>query len=849
MFRTALRNVLAHKARLLMTVLAVMLGVAFVSGTLVFSDTVGNAFKNKSAKSFDHVSVAIQPDHSRPSDSSGSAQDAKKKPVLTDALLKKVQDLPGAASVIGDVSGFTALADKNGKLVGQDWGTTGANHFPGPDGKDVRYDFTEGSAPKRAGEIALDSRTAERTGYKVGESARLSTDGRVTQQTISGIFDTSNGSVVAGGSLVLFDNATAAKALGKTEYDEIDVKAAAGTSQQALRSAVEKILPKDTVAVTGDSLAADQDAMITQQTSTMSQVLLYFAGISLFVGIFIIANTFTMLVAQRTKELALLRAIGASRRQVTRSVLIEALLVGLIAAVAGFVLGIGIAIGLRSAINGLGGSLPDGPLVIAPMTGFVALIIGVVVTMLAAWLPGRRAAKIPPVAAMNSVHASPTVRGLVVRNTIGSVVAALGAGSLFMGVATGGSDGMPFMALGAALILIGAIVLTPLLSRPFIAAVTPLLKPFGVTGKLARQNSLRNPRRTASTASALMIGLTLITSMTVVALSMQNAINKMATASLKADYTVSMANYQPLSPAVHKKLAALPEVAASSPMRTAYGEIGGVFSSVNGVDGKRVGDLLSLDFTSGSLDGLTGNTTVVDTTTAEKEGLKRGDTASVKFDDGKSVRLKIIGIYEPNEMINGLFTPTAVVDPHLEKITDQQVLVKMKGGTSDRAEASIVKALGDNPAIKIQDKQAISDEVGGAINLMLNMLYGLLGMAVLIAVLGVVNTLAMSVFERKHEIGMLRAIGLDRSKVKQMVRLESVVISLFGAVLGVGLGIFLGWAAGSGIADSVKTYSMQIPAGRIAVFMVAAALVGVLAAMWPARSAARLNPLAAIKAE
>ncbi|MGX1883252.1 ABC transporter permease [Streptomyces sp. NPDC055287] len=848
MFRTALRNVLAHKARLLMTVLAVMLGVAFVSGTLVFSDTIGNAYKNKSAKSFDHVSVAVQPDHSADS-SGGDGQNAKQQPRLTDALLKKMRELPGASSVIGDMSGFTALADKNGKLVGQNWGTIGANHFPGADGKDSRYTFTDGTAPRKSGEIALDSRTAERTGYKVGDTARLSTDGPVSRQTVSGIFDTSNGNVVAGGSLVLFDNHSARKMLGKTEYDEIDIKAAAGTSQADLKSAAKKVLPENTTAVTGDTLADEQDRMIAEQTSALSQTLLYFAAISLFVGIFIIANTFTMLVAQRTKELALMRAIGASRRQVTRSVLTEAFLVGLIAAVTGFAVGIGVAVGLRSLINSIGASLPDGPLVVAPTTILVALVIGVVVTMLAAWLPGRRAAKIPPVAAMNSVHATPTVRGLVVRNTIGSVIAALGIGALFMGVSTGGTDGMPFMALGAGLILIGVIVLTPLLSRPVIAAATPLLKPFGVTGKLARQNSLRNPRRTASTAAALMIGLTLITAMTVIATSMQSAINKMAADSLKSDYTVSMANYQPLSPEVNKKLAALPDVEASSPLRVAYGEVDGTFTRIAGVDEKHIGRLLNLDFTSGSLDALTAGTTIVDHDTADREGLTAGDTTTVKFDDGKSARLKVAGVYRENDMLNGLFTPTAVVDPHLEKTADEQVLLKMKDGPSDRAEDSIVKALGENPAIKIQDKQSISDEVGGAINLILNMLYGLLAMAVLIAVLGVINTLAMSVFERRHEIGMLRAIGLDRSKVKQMVRLESVVISLFGAVLGIGLGIFLGWAAGSGISDSVKTYTMQIPFGRIAVFLALAALVGVLAAMWPARSAARLNPLAAIKAE
>lgn len=842
MFRTALRNVLAHKARLLMTVLAVMLGVAFVSGTLVFTDTFGNAYKNKSAKSFDHVSVAVQPEGGSSFYSSPDDGEAKKPPRLTDALLKKTRNLPGAESAIGGVMGFTALADKDGKLVGGEWGTNGANYYPGKDGKDPRYDFTEGAAPKSAGDLALDSRTAQRTGYKVGDTVRYSTDGPVKKAKISGVFDTEDGSVLAGGSLVVFDNDTALKVLGKTEYDEIDVKAAAGTSETALKSSVEKILPKETDALTGAQLSDDQEAMIEEQTKSMSQVLLIFAGIALFVGIFIIANTFTMLVAQRTKELALMRAVGASRRQVSRSVLIEAFLVGLVAAVTGFALGIGVAMGLETLMNSAGASLPDGPLVIAPTTIVVALIIGVVVTMLAAWLPGRRAAKIPPVAAMNSVHASPTMRGLVVRNTIGSIIVALGVVMLFM-------DDNYVMAGGAATIMVGVIVLTPLLSRPFIAASAPLLKPFGVTGKLSRLNAVRNPRRTASTAAALMIGLTLITAMTVVATSMSSAINKMAAGSLKADYTVSMANFQPLAPEVREKLDKLPEVEASSPLRTAYGELDGSYSKISGVDEKAFGELASLDFTSGSLAALKGDSTLVDKKTADEKNLKPGDTVPVKFDDDKTDQLKIAGVYEPNEMIDGLFTPLAVVDPHLSKITDEQVLVKMAGGTSDKAEDTIVKALGDNPAIKIQDKDAISNEIAGAINLMLNMLYGLLAMAILIAVLGVINTLAMSVFERKHEIGMMRAIGLDRAKVKQMVRLEAVIISLFGAVLGIGLGLFMGWAAGGSISETVQTYSMEIPVGRIAIFLCIAALVGVLAAMWPARSAARLNPLTAIKSE
>ncbi|HCA87952.1 MAG TPA: ABC transporter [Streptomyces sp.] len=849
MLRTALRNVLAHKARLLMTVLAVMLGVAFVSGTLVFTDTIGEAFKKSSAQSFAHVSVSILPAASAGPGPGGPGQDAEQPPELTDALLAKVGGLPGAESATGAVSGFAAMAGKDGKLVGQGWSTLGGNFAPGTGGADPRYSFTDGRAPRSAGEVALDSHTAERTGYRTGDIVRLSVDGPVREPEVSGVFGTADGNVAAGGTLVLFDNETARELLGKAgQYDEITVKAAAGTSQDELRAAVEKLLPKGTEAVTGDVLSDEQADMITSRTESMSTVLLYFAGISLFVGVFIIANTFTMLVAQRTRELALLRAIGASRRQVTRSVLIEAFLVGVVASVFGFGAGIGIAVGLRTLIESTGATIPDGPLLIEATTPLTALAIGVLVTMLAAWLPGRRAAKVPPVAAMNSVHAAPTVRGLVVRNSIGAAITALGTTLLLYG-AGGGEN--TFMAGGAAVMMVGVIVLTPLLSRPVIAAAAPLLNRFGVAGKLARQNSVRNPRRTASTASALMIGLTLITGLTVVATSMQSAIDKMAVDLLKADYTVSMANFTGLSPEVREKLDTVPGVAATSPMRAAYGEIDGEYAGITGVDPDSVGQLLRLDFSSGSFAGLGGGGggAVVDQEVADAHGLATGDTFSYTFENGRSEKLTVTGVYQGNEMVRGLFVPTAVVDRHLAEITDFQVMVKMTEGDSDRAEQSLVTALGENPAVKIQDKQATSDEIGQAINLLLNMLYGLLAMAVLIAVLGVVNTLAMSVFERKHEIGMLRAIGLDRSRVKRMVRLESVVISLFGAVLGIGLGIFMAWAAGTAIGDTVATYEMEIPYDRIGLFLALAALVGVLAAMWPARRAAKLNALEAIKAE
>lgn len=857
MFRTALRNVLAHKSRLLMTVLAVTLGVAFVSGTLVYTDTFGEAFKKSSAKSFTNVSVAIRPDESASDHSPFSrGQTAKQDPKLTDALLKRAEDLPGAESVTGVLSGSVSLADKHGKPVSQTWGTTGGNYYSATTkDADTRYHFTDGRAPKTSAEIALDSKTAERTGYKIGNIASVSTNGPVMKQKITGIFDTDDGKVAAGGTLVLFDNATAHKVLGTAgEYNEITVKAAPGTSDAALESKIEKILPQGTEAVTGKTLADEQAAQITAETDDMSRVLLCFAGIALFVGVFLIANTFTMLVAQRSKEVALLRAIGASRRQVTRSVLTEAAIIGLVASASGFLLGIAIAAGMRAAMGST--SMPDGPLIIAPSTGIYALLVGVGVTVLAAWLPGRRSATIPPVAAMNSVHATPTTRSLLLRNSIGSLAVAGGAAGVLFTTGMKLGDALYPLGLSTALLVVGVFMLTPLLARPVIAAAAPLLDRFGVAGKLARRNALRNPRRTAATAAALMIGLALVTSMTVVATSVQGASDDRSVAALKSDYVISMANGDSLSPDVRKRLDTLPEVTASSPQRLTGASVGdaGTPTLISGVDMKSIGELLNVHLKSGSTKNLSASDALVDSQTADKAGLKAGDTFAVKFYDGKAERLTVAGVYEGNagnKMLidNGIRVSTTVVDRHLAPVADHLVLVKVKGGPSSKAQDTIVKALGKNPAIEVLDKKAISDKYSLEVNLLLNVLYGLLAMALLIAVLGVVNTLAMSVFERRHEIGMLRATGLTRAKTKQMVRLESLVISLFGAVLGIGLGICLAWAIGTSITNSLPTYTMTIPYPRIALFLLMAGAIGMVAAAWPARHAAKLNALEAIKTE
>ncbi|MDG9687094.1 FtsX-like permease family protein [Streptomyces sp. DH18] len=843
MFRTALRNVLAHKARLLMTVLAVMLGVAFVSGTLVFTDTLGNAFRKQSAKSYDNVAVSVET----------FAGDDEKTYGIDEATLEKIRGTDGVASATGRVSGFAGVADPDGKLIGNGWSNTGANFAPGKDGKDASYVFTDGSGPAKNDSVALDKDTATKGKYRVGDPVRVATNGPVKEYTLSGIFTTEDGAVNAGGSLVLFDTATAQQLYLKPGvFQSATVSAAGGVSDQKLLSAIKPLLPEDATAQTGKALADQQAKDIESGMAGLNGMLLAFAGIALFVGIFLIANTFSMLIAQRTRELALMRAIGATRRQVKRSVLLEAAVVGTLASVIGFALGLGLATGLRSAMGLLGGKIPAGPLVVSPTAVGSAFAVGILITVLAAWLPARRAAKIAPVAAMSSVHATASTKSLVLRNSIGGVIALIGAAGIVGGAGAGGTSGRQLVAGGAFFALIGVIILIPLLSRPVIALVRPLLKKlFGVSGKLASQNAVRNPRRTGATASALAIGLTLVTGISVLGVTLGQAIDKMTTDNIKADYLISMANGGPLDQSALTALEKADGVSALSPQQAAWFEVDGEYQSASGVTPGDVEQVFSLKTVSGSLGSLKDGKIAVGSKTAKSNGWKTGDTLPVKFEDDKKGKLTVGALYEENEFLSPFVIPKALADEHSTSTRPEirEIWIKADGGATGANEQSIVDALGDNPAMSVMDRQDIRDSFGGFINTALNIMYGLLAMALLIAVLGVVNTLAMSVFERQQEIGMLRAIGLDRGRVKRMIRLEAVVISLFGAVIGVGLGVFLGWAIGQTLSADIPGYALVIPWDRLGVFLLLACLVGVLASLWPARSAAKLNMLTAIKTE
>ncbi|KJK57095.1 ABC transporter permease [Saccharothrix sp. ST-888] len=851
MYRTALRNVLAHKGRLLMTALAILLGTAFVSATLVFSDTLGEAMKNSYAKSYTDVSVLVTDNSAGMRFGPRGRDDAGKSEKLTDATVREIAALPGADRARGVVSGFIGVADKKGNLIGEVWSALGSNYVPDATGKDSRYPLVDGHAPAGPKEVAIDRATADKGGYHVGDTIRIASNGPAMDAKLTGIVTTDDPQITSGGTLTLMDTASAQKLLlTPGQYSSISVLAKSGTSEPALLADVTKALPKgdNFHTETGQQLTDEQTKAIAAGTDGMKTMLLVFAIISLFVSIFIIANTFTMLVAQRTKELALLRAVGASRSQVTKSVLVEALALGIGASVTGLLAGVGIGAGMQSLIHATSAGMPTGPLVIAPTTVVVTLVVGVLVTVLSAVIPAVRASRIAPVAAMSSGDQPATQKSLVVRNVIGSVITVGGLGLVVMGAATKSSSGRVPVGFGVALAMIGIFVVLPLLSRPVIALVGPLMaKLAGTPGKLARRNAVRNPRRTAATAAALTIGLTLVTGLTVLGASITDMVDKAVTSSMKADYDITTATGG-LTPELATAIGKAPGVAVASPVNKAYSEFNGHSHSVFGIDAAGFEQLVQPKMLSGSASALKQGQILVDDSMAKKENLAVGSTVKVSFPEHEGT-ITVGGVYEGNAMISEVVMANTDLAKHDSATYLSDVLVKGTDGASPALKQSIKDATGNNPVVQVKTKQDMRDEFNKIITFALNMMYGLLGMAVVIAVIGVINTLAMSVFERKREIGMLRAIGLDRRGIKRMVRLESVVISLFGAVIGVALGTFAAWAVNRTLTSSLPTLSTVIPYGQLLLFLALAGLVGLFAALWPARQASKLDILTSIKTD
>ncbi|WP_030863768.1 ABC transporter permease [Streptomyces sp. NRRL F-2747] len=850
MLRTALRNVLANKARLVMTVLAVCLGVAFVCGTLVFAESSAAAYRAAASKDFAGIAVTVTPKYAPP-------RAGEEKPgALDDALVRKLAEVPGVAAARPAADGSATLNGADGRPLraGRAWSNLAAAYVPGKDGEDSRHPLVEGRAPLGDGELAVDGGTAAAGGFKIGDMVTLATDGPVLKKRLVGIVRTRDSRVTAGGTLAVFDRATAQELYASPGlYTSIDVSAKPGTDEFELARRITALLPADRAeAVTGSAQATRQATYTDTLTRGHQKMPMLFAGVSLFIGSFLIVNTFTMVVSRRTREIALLRAIGASRRQVVRSVLWEAVLLGLVSSAAGFVLGLGIASALPGLLSTPQEALPDGPLVIGPLPVMAALGVGVGITVLAAWLPSRKAAKVAPIEALRSGEQPPTATASRVRGVVGLLLL-LGGGGLLVSL-TGAKDAseenLQNAMFGCALLVVALIVLAPLLAVPVIRLTGRLTGRLGVTGHLARENALRDPRRTAATASALIVSTALVAGLAVIGNSTGQALDRQAAAGLGADYVIgSRGGMTAIDPGTEKRVAGTPGVKTAAGVADSTVFTGGGVRKIAGIDPATVGDVMKLDFVSGSLKDLGPGRIALSAAVAREQGVSAGGRVKARIGRNQEfTQYTVVGVYEDNPTAGEVLGSRADVqrDSFLPGSV-QRILVRTDGAAvSKTTEDRLRAAAGNSPLVQVKDRQALVDEAAGSLADLLTLMYGLLAIGTVISLLGIVNTLAMSVADRTREIGVLRAIGMERAGIRRMIRLESVTVAAFGTLLGLTGGLFGAWAVGSLANGAMKEYSLALPWGTLLLACPVSLTIGVLAAAVPARRAASLSPLEAV---
>ncbi|MFD3721402.1 ABC transporter permease [Streptomyces sp. NPDC058674] len=855
--KTSRRNFVAHKGRMALSAVAVLLSVAFVCGTLVFTDTMNTTFDKLFAVTSSDVTVAPKaagdgeetPDRGRPE-------------VLDGAVVGKVAAAEGVRSAEGGVVSMSVtVVNAENKNMGS---TTGAPTVAGnwSDNELKSMNITSGNAPRGPTEVMVDADTAEKHHLKLGDELRTIAITGDIRARISGIatFTVTN----PGAAIVYFDTATSQQALlgSAGSFTHVNVTAKDGVSDEQLKQNIATAVGADTYKLQTAKEAADANRKdVGSFLDVMKYVMLGFAGIAFLVGIFLIFNTFSMLVAQRTREIGLMRAIGADSGQVLKSVVVEAFLLGVVGSLLGVGAGVGLAIGLMQLMGAMGMHLSTDDLTIAWTTPVIGIVLGVIVTVVSAFIPARRAGKVSPMAALRESGTPGDKKAGVVRAVLGLVLTGTGGAALYLATAAEkAGPGSLWLGLGVVLTLIGFIVIGPLLAAGVVRVLSgAVLRPFGSVGRLAERNALRNPRRTGATAAALMIGLALVACLSVVGSSMVASATEELDKSVGADYIVNSETGQPVLPQAEQALRATKGLDHV----TAYREVA---AKITAADGSTVEEGIGATdptyakdirrkMVAGEHAAAYGKDSMsVGSQYATAHGIGLGDELTVAFTGGSTVKLKVAAITsDEGNLDKGMkYISTEAARGHVpaDKLPlPFMLLASAQDGQSDAAAYQSVKtALAEYPQYMVRNqtdyKQALKDQVGQ----LLNMVYGLLGLAIIVAVLGVVNTLALSVVERTREIGLMRAIGLSRRQLRRMIRLESVVIALFGALLGLGLG--MGWGIGAQQLLALQGLKvLEIPWPTILGVFAASALVGLFAALVPAFRAGRMNVLNAIASE
>ncbi len=850
MLKTALKTVFAHKLRLALTSLAIILGVGFIAGTFVFTDTINRTFDDLFADTFAGIDVIVQPEVEFTSGFSGP-------PAFDESLLDTVAGVDGVEVAEGSVFGFAVLVDEAGEaIVPQGPPTIGGSWSA-----DERFLGTAavraGRAPNGPGEVIVDARTAEANDLEPGDVIQVITPiGSETVEVVGtvGFGESDN---LAGATFAGFELREAQRVLDvEGQFHGINVRAAEGVDPADLRDALAAVIPEDFESVLAADEAAEQAETLKDALSFIGVAILVFALVSMFVASFIISNTFRIIVAQRTRELGLLRAVGATGRQVVTMVVTEALVVGLIASVLGLGFGFVVALGLVFVTVAFGIDLPTSGLSLGLNAVVAGMLVGTVVTAVSSILPALRAARVPPIAALTD---APThkPRSMVRRAYVGSSVTGVGVLLIVLGlfdIAPLPVSGLIVVGLGAVVVFIGVAILSVLVVRPVAAVVAiPFVRLGKVTGQLARENAIRRPRRTAATASALMIGLALVGFFFILGSSVRASVGAAIEDSLRADYILTVEGFAGGMPTtLADELAELPEVGAATALRLEFFERDGSEVFLVGIDATNVDRTIDLDVQEGSLAALAEGGVFVYEGVADDEGWQIGDTIEMGFAASGLRELPIVGIYAERDGLPNNASYLLGLDEYERNYATQldfAIGVKVAEGVEpDDAREPLEAAAAEFPQVNVENQTEFRESQEEQINQLLNVLTLLLVLAVLIALFGITNTLVLSVTERTREIGLLRAVGMSRWQVRRMVLWEAIVVAVLGGLLGAVVGLFFGVIVVAALGSFGIT-ELSIPGGQIVALVLFAAVVGVIAAIFPARRAARLDILEAIAYE
>lgn len=859
MIRAAIKGVWANKLRLTLTAIAIVIGVGFVAASFVFTDTINARFESLLTDVSAGVDVYVRP---VPPETGNEFTEIGS---MSEGTVDDVLAVPGVRIAEGGVGGYAQFVGSDGEPVGgQGPPTFGFSWTVADELNPLRIAEGNGRPPQAAGEVVADVGSAEAGGFVVGDTVTVLTLGPPEQFVLVGLANFGEADNLAGASIAAFELAEAQRLLNlEGQLSEIAVAAEQGVEAETLATDIDQALAGDFVVQTAEASNAEQLADIGEALGFLNIALLAFAAVAVFVGAFIIYNTFRIIVAQRTRELALLRAIGATGRQVTWLVVVEAIIVALIASAIGVLLGVGLAILLAAVMNAAGFNLPEGPLTLAPRTVIVAMSVGMIVTLVSAVFPARKAASVPPVAAMHTELARVPRKSLNRRAAAGAIVTLLGLALLLVGLFASVENPAIYVGAGALIFFLGVSILAPLAAKPMALVLGwPLPRLFNTTGQLAQDNTARQPRRTASTASALMIGVALVVFVAIFAASIKSTVEDSIFDNFPADLSASSTNFEVgVSPAFTAEMEQLEEFETVTPLvfdqallsetEVVDGETLGVDNGVAliALDPLLADDVVNLEPAPGAYQALAGSAGVlVFQEIMDEKSWVVGDTIVMGFPNALGTDTEIVGTIGKADfgqyVIDRDFYNTVYDNPF-----DTIVFGTMAAGVAPEDARLAADGVAEPyPNVQIQNKDEVVADAESQIDQLLVLFTGLLFLAIIIAILGITNTLALSIIERTREIGLLRAVGMTRFQTKWMVRWEAVIVAVFGALMGVGIGVFLGWAVVQALADEgLGTFA--IPWSQLLFLVLLAALAGIIAAIYPSWKASRIDVLDAIAYE